>query len=155
MNGPQTCPNTLPLDTGEDCQPPPRPPLWENPVLLERCVWICLNRRMVINLKTLQLCRSSACPSPRPRRPVAAGVDPCASGRVDPRASESTKGRLGGVKTDCHFHQPATGPALGKQEKARPASLAPVSGDAAEGSIRFGHQVRRKNQSFLSDSKVS
>ena len=43
----------------------------------------------------------------------------------------------------------------GKQEKARPASLAPVSGDAAEGSISFGHQVRRKNESSLSDGKVS
>ena len=42
-----------------------------------------------------------------------------------------------------------------KQEEARPASLAPVRGDAAEGSISFGHQVRRKNESSLSDSKVS
>ena len=95
---------------------------------------------MLIKLKILQVfCRSGACPSPRPRRPVAAGVDPCASGGVDPWASGSTKGRPGGAKSDHRFRQPAMDSAPGKQDKARPASLAPVRGDAAEGSISFGH----------------
>ena len=68
MNGPHTHPNTLPPDTDEGRQPLPRSPLWENLVLLERCVGVCLNHRTVISLKTLQLCRSSTSPSPQTQK---------------------------------------------------------------------------------------